>query len=252
MAVGEMHLRPDIAGAEDGHIDIRLLRPQLFIQTLRQCHGRVFGTEIGGGTVHGDQTGDGADIQDLAVGALGAHLGQKCLHHEPMGVDIGFKHPFQVFFGHMLHIGQGTDARVVYQYIHPSEFRHDPVEHGPAFREQRDIRLHGKGLAAHGPQLCGHGFGLIAVDIDDRNIGSSAGKSQGQFPADAVAGAGDDDFCVLIVCKHDDSLLENEGVSRIPREQDTRNGNQVWGLMPEASRWIRGCATTWDSGWVKI
>lgn len=93
-----------------------------------------------------NQTGNGANVQDLAVRALLAHLRQEFLHHEPVGVNVGLKHPAQVLFRNVLHIGQCRYAGIIHQNIAAAERIHHGIIHFGTLVQHAHIRLNGDAL----------------------------------------------------------------------------------------------------------
>ena len=102
----------------------------------------------------------------------------------------------------MLNIGERGDARVIYEHIAAAELGHRLIKDRFALVKDGNVSLHCEGLTAHAAYLFCDGFGLIAVDVYYRNIGTALGKAESEGLADAVGAAGDDYFSVFVVCEH--------------------------------------------------
>ena len=162
----------------------------------------MLGAEVSRSAVHGNQAGNGADIDYLTMIALSTHLGQELLHHEPVRVYIGLIYPANILLRNMLNIGQCAYACVVDQHVNSAELLHNRVKYHLAIVKDRDICLDCKSITAQTAKLCGSSLCLIAMDVHNRNIGTALGKAHCDGLTNSVCAAGDNYLCVFKISKH--------------------------------------------------
>ena len=150
----------------------------------------------------------------------------------------------------MLHVGQRAYARIVDQHVNSAELLHNSVKNLFAIVKDRDICLNRESITAQAAKLRRGSFGLIAMDIHNRDIGTALGKAQGKGLPDAVCAAGDNNLCVFKVSKHMRFSFLHQNYRLLFQEVLMAQhflfhfSDQGWGLMPEARRWILGTAAT--------
>ena len=150
----------------------------------------------------------------------------------------------------MLHIGQRTYACIVDQYVNSAELLHNRVKNLLAIAKDRDICLNRESITTQAAKLCRGSFGLIAMDIHNRNIGTALGKAQGDSLPNPICAAGDNNLCVFKVSKYMRFSFLHQNYRLLFQEVLMAQhflfhfSDQGWGLMPEARRWILGTAAT--------
>ena len=137
------------------------------------------------------------DAAQLAA-ALPDHDGGHGLHRSEEAPEVGVHHMVIDLRRALIHGSRVPGTGVVHQDVHPTKGRHGLIHHPLGVLRLGDIHLEDGGLSAHLPDLGRHGLcPLPAAGIAHGHIGTLLGEAQGDLPADAVAGAGDDGHFIL-------------------------------------------------------